>query len=184
MRRLPTCQSRGTTRYQLCLYANLTGEHGLETLDPTWKQILQPDHTGFRGCCCTAVVRCTCGPAQFNDDGFLIIRNDQAGKDVYESVDGDVVCFELLATDDLGFHMPVMTNDFTGAFPPNTLYRLKAIVPAGEWECPAPFVYPKQRLLIVTATYRWIPNSRRTTCSSRSSANRSHRSRMATAPPT
>jgi hypothetical protein len=32
----------------------------------------------------------------------------------YETQDSDVVCFELLAADDLGIHAPVMTNDFTG----------------------------------------------------------------------
>ena len=36
--------------------------------------------------------------------------------------------------------------------PPNTLFRLKEIVPAGEWEAPGG-VFPNQRLLLVGATY-------------------------------
>ena len=40
-----------------------------------------------------------------------------------------------------------------GAFPPNTQYRLKEVRAAGEWEAPAQGVYPRRRLLVVTATY-------------------------------
>ena len=36
--------------------------------------------------------------------------------------------------------------------PPNTLFRLKQIKAPGEWEAPGG-IFPKQRLLVVTATY-------------------------------
>lgn len=50
-----------------------------------------------------------------------------------------------------------MTNEFTGVFPPNTLYRLTEVVAAGTWESPNQGVFPNQRLLVVTATYRNVP---------------------------
>lgn len=41
-------------------------------------------------------------------------------------------------------------------FPPNTLFRLKEVRAAGQWEAPpaSSGVYPNQRLLVCTATYQ------------------------------
>jgi hypothetical protein len=43
-----------------------------------------------------------------------------------------------------------------GVFPPNTLFRLKEILDASTWEAPpkGSDIYPRQRLLVCSATYR------------------------------
>ena len=64
-----------------------------------------------------------------------------------------MVGFESAADDEHGAHSPVLTGATFGVFPPNTLYRLKETVPAGEWVAPGG-ARPQQPLLVVTATYR------------------------------
>ena len=65
-----------------------------------------------------------------------------------------MVCFEPAKDDDNGVHSPIMIDPYNGCFPPNTLYRLKRVIAAGEWEAAGTGVYPRQRLLVVTATWR------------------------------
>ena len=72
----------------------------------------------------------------------------------YDPVDSDVVGFESAADDENGCHSAIiLEDDEHGAFPPNTLFRLKRVIEAGFWEAPGG-IFPEQRLLIVTATYR------------------------------
>ena len=72
----------------------------------------------------------------------------------YVSHECDVIAFESLPSDDTGMHSAVLCeNDERGAFPPNTLFRLKKIHAPGTWAAPGGH-YPQQRLLIMTATYR------------------------------
>jgi hypothetical protein len=47
----------------------------------------------------------------------------------------------------------IQVREGAGDFPPNTLFRLKRTVPPGEWQAPGG-VYPKQKLVVVSATYR------------------------------
>lgn len=62
--------------------------------------------------------------------------------------------FESRANDEHGMHSAVMLECETrGAFPPNTLFRLKKIFEPGTWQAPGG-AFPQQRLLLVTATFR------------------------------
>ena len=70
-----------------------------------------------------------------------------------EAVPSDVVCFIPRDDDRVGAHAPVMFGENYGAFPPNTLFRFAGEKAPGEWVGPGG-VRPKQRLLLVTATYR------------------------------
>ena len=47
-----------------------------------------------------------------------------------------MLCFESLPDDEHGAHGAIMTTDHSGDFPPNTLFRLKAVCEAGTWEAP------------------------------------------------
>ena len=147
------------------LYSNLRGSHGLESLDPAWTSLLEPDHTGFRGLTCVAVVRCTCRPAQFAAGGFRIITgrvDPSTNEELYETQDSDVVCFELLKTDDLGVHAPVMTNEFTGAFTARTGRRISTRRSASPASCrdgpppppppPPPLAVPRRTTTTARAT--------------------------------
>ena len=51
----------------------------------------------------------------------------------HEAQDSDVVCFEPMGTDVHGVHAAVMVSEHQGAFPPNTLFRLKKVEAAGTW---------------------------------------------------
>lgn len=66
--------------------------------------------------------------------------------------------------DKVGPHSAVMTyTDQTGAFPPNTLFRLKEVKEPGTWEAPGG-VYPHCKLLVVTATYLVPMNAESVAC--------------------
>ena len=48
-----------------------------------------------------------------------------------------MVGFVSRAEDESGAHAAVLTyTDLTGAFPPNCLFRLQEVIPAGKWEAP------------------------------------------------
>ena len=50
----------------------------------------------------------------------------------HEPQDSDVVCIKSAPADAHGWHSAIMTyNEENGAFPPQTLYRVREIVPAG-----------------------------------------------------
>jgi hypothetical protein len=90
----------------------------------------------------------------FGEGGFVVRSRGSDGKHVWTTQDSDVVCFETAEDDEFGCHSPVMTSKESGVFPPNCLFRLKKVEKAGEWESPFPGVFPRQRLLVFTATYR------------------------------
>ena len=76
------------------------------------------------------------------------------GKTQLELRTSDVICFESQPDDEHGAHSAIaLGTEERGAFPPNTLFRLKKIEGPGEWEAPGG-VRPRQRLLTVTATYQ------------------------------
>ena len=56
------------------LYLNLRGRFGLETLDPAWLQLEQPDRNGFRGLTCSATVKAEDGAEVFHRDGYRAKR--------------------------------------------------------------------------------------------------------------
>jgi hypothetical protein len=61
-------------------------------------------------------------------------------------MDSDIVAFESLSDDSDGSHCAILLdNNERGAFPPNTLFRLKEVIPKGEWLAPGgKDVYPQQ----------------------------------------
>lgn len=60
----------------------------------------------------------------------------------------------LLDHNRISLHLPVSRHlPHVGAFPPNTLFRLRKTESAGSWLAPNG-KYPRCRLLVLTATYR------------------------------
>ena len=100
----------------------------------------------------------TCNPDAFMEGGFGAGRNkvlpDGTKVRVYDYQDSDIVCFEPAHDDIEGCRSPILTKDNQGVFPPNTLFRLKEIKDPGTWESPNPGVFPKQRLLVVSALFQ------------------------------
>ena len=70
-----------------------------------------------------------------------------------QMMDSDVIGFESAPDDEQGSHAAiVLDTEEKGSFPPNCLFRLREVVPAGQWEAPGG-TWPMQRLLVVSATY-------------------------------
>ena len=132
------------------LYRHLSGRFSLAEDDEEWLTLETPDLAGFQGFTSPALTRATCDPRSFHADGFAQYMHTSQEN---ETQDSDVVCFESIATDGVDMHAAIMTeNQSFGVFPPNTLFRLKAVEEGG-------FTAPggqrvRQRLLVVTATYR------------------------------
>jgi len=138
------------------LYTHLDGRSSLVMNEPSWAFLLEPDKTGFRGHTCTAMVTADCDPVRMDKYGHKAFNPDPAVMKL-EAVASDIVCFEPKPDDEFGAHVcahaPVMFDELYGVFPPNTLFRLSEILEPGTWEGPGG-VWPMQRLLVVTATYR------------------------------
>jgi hypothetical protein len=148
------------------LYRHLHGRFSLSSLDPSWGTIQQADMAGFRGLTSTVLVKARFGGGSgdtdncFCEEGFQQWIYDTQS---IETQDSDIVCFESAPPSVEGRHSAIVTEGTAdhpthGAFPPNTLYTLKRIEEAGQWQCPAG-IRINQRLLVVTATYR-APNGR------------------------
>lgn len=138
------------------LYRHLTSSSGghfsLSDVEPEWATVDKPDLTGFAGLCSSGITVADCDPTNFSVGGYCRRYAGKTGV-TYICEDSDVVGFMSRPEDSNGAHTAVMTyNDQTGAFPPNTLFRLKEVRMPGTWEAPGG-VFPQQRLLIVTATY-------------------------------
>jgi len=147
-------QLRKDSQLPNLMYWHRSGKFGLEVLDPNWRGIEESDENGFRGLTCCAIVKGTCEAANFPDDRGYAMRVQYTKQEEYVSHECDVIAFESLPSDDTGMHSAVLCeNDERGAFPPNTLFRLKKIHAPGTWAAPGGH-YPQQRLLIMTATYR------------------------------
>lgn len=117
----------------VALYKHLHGPYGLIESDAAWANLLVPDRTGFRGLTSSALVVATCDPRCFTSAGFRNGTTDDDGAAQYVLMDSDVVCIEARRPDSTASHAPVMIREEAGALPPNTLFRLKRVVPAGQW---------------------------------------------------
>ena len=136
------------------LYWHLRGQFSLCEGDEGWGHVDVYDRNGFRGLTCSSLVRVTREVGCFDEAGFKVKVN-RGGEEQYESVgDTDVVAFISQRSSWQFGHSAILTDsNERGAFPPNTLFRLKEIKPPGEWEAPGG-CWPRQRLLMVTATYQ------------------------------
>lgn len=133
------------------LYRNLHGTNSLVQVDPAWAAIEEADPTGFQGIVSTAIVKAGCGTRTLkHPEGF-------APSPERVPINSDVVCFEISPPDAQGaLHSPLMLSAGSGVFPPNTLFRLKKVIPApftaidktgGEHSI-------NQRCLVVSATFQ------------------------------
>ena len=134
------------------LYRHQSSNYSLSDVDEQWAKLEEPDETGFCGLCSSGITVADCDPQNFSATGYMR-RYTQDGKVSYIPVDSDIVGFISRPKDAFGAHSAVLTySDRTGSFPPNTLFKLREVREAGTWEAPGG-VYPKQRLLVVSATY-------------------------------
>ena len=123
----------------IVVYPLRGAKQALEADDPGWAMLETPDRTGFRGLTCSALVLGTCFPGQFTRDGyrFGVAKHGRlewtATCTEGDGRPADVVCFEPMGTDVHGVHAAVMVSEHQGAFPPNTLFRLKKVEAAGTW---------------------------------------------------
>jgi hypothetical protein len=145
------------------LYCNLRGKLSLCVNDEQWMRLEVPDHTGFRGCSSSALVRASCCAECFTSDGFAArVTKTLTGKFeggrktlrktvAYEVQRGSpVVCFESAAASSATMHSAIMVSAEDGVFPPNTLFRLRSVAPSFT----APNgVHVQRTLLTVSATY-------------------------------
>jgi len=139
------------------LYLHRRGKYSLVEQEPAWERLEEPDRTGFCGLTCSSVIEASCEPANFSEGGYALRLVNKARGVYYEHRDGDVICLESAPDDENGCHSAILLeHDQKGAFPPNTLFRLKEVRAAGQWEAPpaSSGVYPNQRLLVCTATYQ------------------------------
>ena len=111
-----------------------------------------PDRTGFRGLTSSSATIVNCDSQCFTEDGFST-KISRGSLIVYEPQDSDVVCFVSSPDDERGAHAAVIRQPGVGLFPPNTRFELEEVIAPGEWEAPNG-VRPRQRLLVVNATYR------------------------------
>jgi hypothetical protein len=138
---------------------NRVGKGGsLVSQDPAWDELEEPDSTGFRGLTCSALVWGATNASSFSEHGFLQRDYDAEQKEESVLIRSDIVAFDSRADDSFGCHnaIPVPSSGSSqggAVFPPNTLFRLQKIHPAGTWEAPGG-VRPQQRLLVVTATFQ------------------------------
>jgi len=138
------------------LYSNRTGLYGLTDREARWENLEIPDGTGFRGLTTSALTHATSDERYFSEEGFLVIVDTDAetGEPLLAvAKNSDIICFESAPDDEHGAHSAVETSHSSGDFPPNTLFRFKEVREPGSWEAPGG-VYPKQRLIVVTATYQ------------------------------
>ena len=142
------------------LYTHLRGPSGLIASDASWESLLTPDSTGFQGFACMALTTADCDPCRFDERGHMARMQPAGPVDQQQPwplvpVDSEVLLFESAPNDWKGSHAAIVFSDdpCLGVFPPNTLFRLKEIRSPGEWEAPGG-VRPRQRLLVVSATYR------------------------------
>ena len=134
------------------LYRHLRGIFSLAEADPEWTLIETFDRTGFRGLTSPVLTKVNCTATNICHEGFLQ-WNHATGRN--ELQDSDIVCFESAGPSQQGLHSAIMLDvaRLNGAFPPNTLFRLKSVRAPGTWDAPGG-IKVNQRLLVVTVTYR------------------------------
>jgi len=136
------------------LYCNRTGLFSLTDRESRWESLEIPDGTGFRGLTSSALTHASADHRFFSEEGFMVLESSETGEPVLRcALTSDVICFESAADDEHGAHAAVVTSPDSGDFPPNTLFRFKEVKAPGTWQAPGG-VFPKQRLLVVTATYQ------------------------------
>ena len=140
------------------LFRHLLGKFSLAEADGAWASIEEADAAGFRGLTSSVLVRARRAVAPDEDclreGGFAQFCHSSRQLELQQS---PVVCFISSGASDQGMHSAIITEGCDGepthgAFPPNTLYRLVEVKPAG-WTAPNGVVV-NQSLLIVRATYR------------------------------
>jgi len=169
--------AQGTAVTSPKLYINLMGERGLTALDPSWLNIERPDNTGFRGLTCHALITADCRREKWSSEGITTSEiNRDTGERVFKPVDSDIVCFESGSSDAGGeHHAAIMISSRNGAFPPNTLFKLKGVHEKGFYpetekgeritvKGGAAKLFVRRRLLTVTATYKVLPSDIRSRC--------------------
>ena len=133
-------------------YWHRSGRFSLTESEEAWRHLEIADRNGFCGLSCSTLVRASREASCFNEDGMLVKVN-YGGQIEYESVQSDVICFESnSSTWQFGHSVIYDDSEERGAFPPSTLFRLKQTYAPGEWVAPGGS-RPKQKLLVVTATY-------------------------------
>ena len=148
-------RAAGSTNMPPVLYKNLRGLHSLEGSDQRWELLerCEADETGFIGFSCASLVTAACRPECFVEAGYAASTSQYALRDdVYLPQDSPVVAFESAAEDAFGLHEAIALSDTVGAFPPNTLFRLRRIDRQGFTAPNGVFV--RQPLITVSATYR------------------------------
>ena len=129
---------------------NLTGEFGLATTDPAFAAL--PGASAGLGVVTNGVARgfeptSTTFP---NAEGFHVCENI-GGKQTFELVDSDVVCFRSVPADADGYSL-VHVGKATYALPPLATVTLERVQPPGEWEVCGQRV--RQRLLTVSVSFK------------------------------
>jgi len=135
------------------MYTHLKGRHSLMELDQGWKDADQP---GFKGLLAYSVTNCTRVKNNFTETGYALYIN-RNGKGSFDPVDSDVVAFESAPDDNFGCHMAILGAHANSArFPPLTYFTFQRVVPPGKWQAPGG-LYPRQRLIVMRATYAAPP---------------------------
>ena len=146
-------RARQVTEAAPPVYWNLTGKHGLATVDPAFAALAQPGASAGLGLVTNGVAMgdtptSGCFP---NAEGFHVGVNT-GGRERQELVDSDVVCFRSAPADADGYHSLVQVAWAGYALPPLATVTLERVQPPGEWEVCGQRV--RQRLLTVSVTYR------------------------------
>ena len=168
-----SCHGDDEAWLPLPLYRHLKGKHSLEAGDPSWGTIERPNANGFQGFTSCALTRASNGPNYFTPKGFreVIADPEDPEKITFKPRDSPIVRFESQPDDEMGLHSALIFHEddqkVSGAFPPNTLFRLREVKEPGDWEVEGcrvdkglesrpegGKVKPQQKLLIVTATHR------------------------------
>mmetsp|Transcript_18409 Transcript_18409/g.27975 ORF Transcript_18409/g.27975 Transcript_18409/m.27975 type:complete len:774 (+) Transcript_18409:71-2392(+) len=151
-------EEEGNNYAPLLLFRPLTGGlNSLSYFDSEWLDIEKPDTRGFRGYCSLAAIRADASSHRFSEDGMNLwsVKNKRL-----EVVDSPVVGFLSSPENEEGYHAAIMFSKATGGnddklkgyFPPNCLFRVKEIREGG-FAAPGD-IWVKQKLIIVTATFR------------------------------
>ena len=91
-----------------------------------------------------------------NAEGFHVGVNTD-GKETFELIESDVVCFRSAPADADGYHSLIQTDWTQYALPPLATVTLERVQQPGEWEVCGQRV--RQRLFTVSVTYKSTTNS-------------------------
>ena len=146
-------RARQVTEAAPPVYWNLTGKHGLATVDPAFAALAQPGASAGLGLVTNGVAQGDLLDSRNfpNAEGFHV--GVQIGGNVtFQLIDSDVVCFRSAPADADGYHSLVQIGWVTYVLPPLATVTLERVQQPGEWEVCGQRV--RQRLLTVSVTYR------------------------------